>query len=43
MILYKKRKMNELNKKREENEQMILRDINRKIKSIYDNLKNKEQ
>ena len=34
--------MNELNKKREENEQMILRDINRKIKSIYDNLKNKE-
>ena len=43
MILYKKRKMNELNKKREENEQMILRDINRKIKSIYDNLKSKEQ
>ena len=42
MILYKKRKMNELNKKREEKEQKILRDINRKIKSIYDNLKNKE-
>ena len=40
--LYKKRKINELNKKREENEQIILKDINRRIKTIYDNLKNKD-
>lgn len=39
-ILYKKRKLKEL-KKNEENEQMILRDINRRIKSIYDSLKTK--
>ena len=40
IILYKKRKLKEL-KKNEENEQMILRDINRRIKSIYDSLKTK--
>ena len=40
-ILYKKRKMKEMILKNEDNEQMIIRDINRKIKSIYDNLKNK--
>ena len=41
-ILYKKRKMKEMNMKKEDNEQIIIRDINRKIKSIYDNLKNSE-
>ena len=39
--LYKKGKMNELKKQNEENEQIILRDIHRKIKSIYDSLKYK--
>ena len=38
--LYKKEKMKEIIQKKEENEQMILRDINRKIKSIYDDYKN---
>ena len=32
--------MKELIKKKEENEQVILRDINRRIKSIYDSFKN---
>ena len=32
--------MKEIIQKKEENEQMILRDINRKIKSIYDDYKN---
>jgi hypothetical protein len=40
IILYKKGKLKEL-KKKEENEQVILRDINRKIKSIYDRYKDK--
>ena len=40
MILYKKGKLKEL-KKKEENEQVLLRDINRKIKSIYDSYKSK--
>lgn len=39
--LYKRGKMKELNKKKEENEQIILRDINRKIKSIYDTFRKK--
>ena len=39
--LYKKSKLQEIKKKNEENEQIILRDLNRKIKSIYDVFKNK--
>ena len=39
--LYKNEKMKELKKKNEENEQIILRDIHRKIKSIYDSFKYK--
>ena len=39
--LYKKSKIQEIKKKNEENEQIILRDLNRKIKSIYDVFKNK--
>ena len=31
--------MKELNKKQKEKEQIILRDINRKIKSIYDSFR----
>lgn len=42
ITLYKKAKMKESNKKQEENnEQIILRDINRKIKSIYDTFRKK--
>ena len=40
IFLYKKGNMKELIKKKEENEQVILRDINRRIKSIYDSFKN---
>ena len=39
--LYKRSKIQEIKKKNEENEQIILRDLNRKIKSIYDVFKNK--
>ena len=33
--------MNELREKNEENEQIILKDIHKRIKSIYDSLKYK--
>ena len=39
--LYKKEKKKELKKQNEENEQIILRNINKKIKSIYDSFKYK--
>ena len=39
--LYKRDKLKEIKKKNEENEQLILRDIHRKIKSIYDSFKYK--
>ena len=41
IFLYKKGNMKELIQKKEENEQVILRDINRRIKSIYDSFKSK--
>jgi len=41
IFLYKKDKMNELREKNEENEQIILKDIHKRIKSIYDSLKYK--
>ena len=39
--LYKKQKINEFKKKNEENEQIIFKDIHKRIKSIYDSLKYK--
>ena len=39
--LYKKEKINEFKKKNEENEQIIFKDIHKRIKSIYDSLKYK--
>ena len=41
ITLYKRDKLKEIKKKKEENEQLILRDIHRKIKAIYDSFKYK--
>jgi TRAP-type mannitol/chloroaromatic compound transport system substrate-binding protein len=41
ITLYKRDKLKEIKKKKEENEQLVLRDIHRKIKAIYDSFKYK--